>query len=907
MARAWTLFTLAGCASAAVIGIDFGGRFLKVGVIQPGTGIDLVLNEATQRKSSSAAGFNSQDERVYGNEAQNLLGKVPKQVFILSKLLLGKGLNSESVKSFATQLYPYVFEADTVTGGVLMRYDVNATYRPEEMVAFVLSYAKQIAEGHAKTSIKDCVITIPPFFGHLERLAMLNAASIAGLNVLSLLHESTAFAFKYGFDKESEFSVESPTNVVFYDLGASSYKVSVVQFGAVLGKKNKTQGAMTVKGLGWDESLGGRDFDQIVLDFLADEFNEKALRGQDDVRKYPKAVGKLRKAAESAKDILSANAKYQMAVEALHDDRDLRMVLTRDEFVKKAADLGLWAKLLPPLESALAQANLTKEQIHRVEVVGGATRILKVKETALTFFQRKALDGALNGDEAAALGATLYAAKLSTSFRLREFGITDSYPYATSIRIAGTDDAIANADVAEDEAENEEDVNHAGARVKKGKDKLLFKAGSKMPHKKLISMTRTDDFAATLTAGEPGIGGEDDQIGLFNISGVSAAYQRLLKDEKRKVLGKPKVSVTFALSSSGLIDVSKAEMAIEMMETYEDFEMVPANETNGTTANTTDVVEPDSNDVTGNGSTGSAVNMTNATTVPMVKVAVTRERKRLHYVTLKVARQILGPYMPMTSELIQGCIARNVELLRQEQVRRTNAEAKNALESFIIDTRDKLFDVETVSTDEEREGLRLQFDEIEEWLYEDGRALDAAAYTKKRKNLTALTSPIFLRHAELEARPKAAAQAREAINWTLTILETWTSERPEITETEREKVRQMCTNFSEWLDAVEAEQNELPLTSPPAYLSTMVTSKLDPIEAEVRKLIKKPKPKAPKINKVVNSSESNATAVNETAADESTLENSVDSTTDGTGTDADIAESASSESKAEKQPKHDEL
>lgn len=131
-----------------------------------------------------------------------------------------------------------------------MRYDANATYRPEEMVAFVLSYAKQIAEGHAKTSIKDCVITIPPFFGHLERLAMLNAASIAGLNVLSLLHESTAFAFKYGFDKESEFSVDSPTNVVFYDLGASSYKVSVVQFGAVLGKKNKTQGAMTVKGLG---------------------------------------------------------------------------------------------------------------------------------------------------------------------------------------------------------------------------------------------------------------------------------------------------------------------------------------------------------------------------------------------------------------------------------------------------------------------------------------------------------------------------------------------------------------------------------------------------------------------------------------------------------------------------------
>lgn len=93
-----------------------------------------------------------------------------------------------------------------------------------------------------------------------------------------------------------------------------------------------------------------------------------------------------------------------------------------------------------------------------------------------------------------------------------------------------------------------------------------------------------------------------------------------------------------------------------------------------------------------------------------------------------------------------------------------------------------------ISCEQERESLRIKFDEIEEWLYEDGRALDAAAYTKKKKNLTALTSPIFLRHAELDARPKAAAQAREAINWTLTILETWTTERPEITEAEREKV-----------------------------------------------------------------------------------------------------------------------
>ena len=148
------LSCLAGHAAGAVIGIDLGSRFLKVGIIQPGTGIELVLNEATQRKSSSTAGFNSQDERVYGNEAQNLLGKLPAKVFVLSKILLGAVLGDEQVGSFAAQYYPYKFEDDAEGHGAVLRYDGNSTYRPEEMVAFVLSYAKQIAEGHAKASIK---------------------------------------------------------------------------------------------------------------------------------------------------------------------------------------------------------------------------------------------------------------------------------------------------------------------------------------------------------------------------------------------------------------------------------------------------------------------------------------------------------------------------------------------------------------------------------------------------------------------------------------------------------------------------------------------------------------------------------------------------------------------------------
>ena len=427
-----------------------------------------------------------------------------------------------------------------------------------------------------------------------------------------------------------------------------------MSFFTTVGKKNKTTGGMNVVGVAYDETLGGRFFDQVVLDILADKFNEN-LKG-DDVRKYPRAVGKLRKEAERVKDVLSANQQYQVGIESVHDDRDLRMVISRADFEARAEQAGYWERLRAPITEALRQANWTKEQVHRVEVIGGATRIPRVKEVAKDFFGRSQLDGSINGDEAGALGATLYAAKLSTSFRLRDFAITDAFPHAISIRLAGGGEADAS----------EEEGDEKGGKTK---DKLLFKANSKFPHKKLITMTRTEDLFVTLyyrdEAGMP-----TAPISSFNITGVAAAIARTEKDPSKKQVGKPKVSVTFALTSSGLLEVSKAELALEMLEKYDDFELVPANETDD--PNATAVEEP----AAVNGTNGS--NATNAT--KMVKVKVERERKRLHYTTLKTFKEVLGDVQPINATHIAECIARNKALLEDEQRRRVDAEAKNVLE-----------------------------------------------------------------------------------------------------------------------------------------------------------------------------------------------------------------------------------
>merc|ERR1719331_437639 len=148
----------------------------------------------------------------------------------------------------------------------------------------------------------------------------------------------------------------------------------------------------------------------------------------------------------------------------------------------------------------------------------------------------------------------------------------------------------------------------------------------------------------------------------------------------------------------------------------------------------------------------------------MVKVKVERERKRLHYTTLKSVKEVLGDVLPINSTHIADCIDRNKKLLEDEKLRRLNAEAKNALESFIIDTRDKLSSdegVEKVSTEDEREQLRGDFEKMEDWLYEDGRDLDAAAYSAKKRELEKQTAPLFLRLTELDARPKVVSQAND--------------------------------------------------------------------------------------------------------------------------------------------------
>ena len=250
--------------------------------------------------------------------------------------------------------------------------DANETvFQPEDIYALILDNAKSMSEEMAGSSIKDCVITVPTFYTYDEKAAILDAAELVGLNVLSLLPDHTAIALKYGIDGNVEVTVDQKRNVLFYDMGAASTKVSLVTFGAEPDKdrKNKTVGNLAVKALAWDTTLGGSAFTSRVFDILA-----KASKRELTT---PRMKAKMMKESEKVKQVLSANTEIGSMIEGLVDDYDFKSHIKRTELEESATDL--LARVVEPIKKVLADAEMKAEDVHAIEIVGGAVRMPAVQ------------------------------------------------------------------------------------------------------------------------------------------------------------------------------------------------------------------------------------------------------------------------------------------------------------------------------------------------------------------------------------------------------------------------------------------------------------------------------------------------------------------------------------------------
>ena len=775
---------VAAVASANVIGIDFGTEFMKVALVQPGSPLEIVTNTVSKRKSETVVAF-VRGERLFASDAYGSLSRKPEQSYARLTEYLGRSETHPSIETLRTKSYfPTTTRFNESRGALAIAAPKSTTedygggwdeWQPEELVAMVLTYAKDITRAYGGNVVRDCVITVPMSATQIEREALLAAAELADLRVLSLIEANTAAALQFGLDRK----FDEPRKVLFYNAGSESIQASVVEYSTFVEGtkvKNKTIGQFEVLGKGWARGAGGFHVDLALAEKIADAFNEqwkKKKKGKaGDVRTLARPMAKIRASAKKTKEVLSANEKIPVNIPSLHDDIDFHMMVTRKDLEAAAADV--LAKAMQPVQDALAKANATVDDLHGVEIIGGGVRVPKIQEMLRDFFAAGRTNKSdplelglhLNGDEAPALGAAFHGANVSTSFRVRKVGMLDYAQHALGVRM--TNDLYAESvreggglmgffkggtKKKDDGDESPEDWH---------KRATLFKAGARLGAKpRTIAFHHDADIVCELAYDDvdklpPGT---PKTVALYNISGIAAFAADMAKQNTTGQLPRPKVQLSFTLDASGIASLSKAEVSV--VEEYEVDAPPPkaepkaednataenATEANATDAEATEAAKDDdkpaeaaaepATEAAADAATGEAAPEANASDANATGAAPGKVlKKKTHKRTLTVTPSTAGlrQWAPRRSD-VADAFDRLAAIAAAEKERRAREGAKNDLEAAIYRVRNALDDrakeIEPVSTKKQREEIASTSRELEDWLYE-ADAEPAATFNDKR-------------------------------------------------------------------------------------------------------------------------------------------------------------------------------
>lgn len=845
--------------SGNVIGVDLGGEFMKVSVVQPGAPLEIVTNFASKRKTETIVTF-YKGERFYASDALSYVNRVPASAFAKTKTTLGRDTDHPLVKRMTDE---YLLQTDpqfnTTRSGIY--YDMASqgpsggpeTYTPEEITAMILGYARDITKAFGGSTVRDAVLTVPSYWTQLERRAYLDAAELAGLKVLALVEENTAAALNFGMDRVHE----NATTVLFYNMGATATQVTVATYSSYrkgTKKSDKPVGQFEVVGKGWDARLGSHSLDLVLADYLAREFNQQLSKdGSKDVRAVPRAMSKLRAQANKVKEVLSANQEIPVFIPALHEDRDFSTHVSRSQLENLAE--RFFARAARPVEDALRAAGLAREDIHAVELIGGGVRTPKLQESLRAFFgEEMELGVHLNGDEAMAVGAAFRAANLSTAFKVRTVGMTDISPFAVDLELT--------------------DLSAAGdAADAWSKSSLLYDRNAKLDLKKKISFTHAADIRAALSYPAPGQGvdavnpqlpeGTRAPIANYEVTGIQAFADELAE----KGLGAPKVVLHFVQDASGLTVLSRAEATLE-----EEILVVPEEKEEKKEEEEKkegEEEEKKEGEEAEEAAAAEGEKKEEGKKEEKKKAEPTRQTK-VHRRALTVTENNAAfALRPMSATELKDSRDKLAELQRLDEYRAAKAAAKNNLESYVLQLRAKFNDdddLALVCTEEKREELVAEAYRLEDWLYDEGYDEEAAVYDEKRAALKQEMDKVLYRAKELKARPKAVEATRAILAQSRELLAKWAEERPWVTEEERAEAAEKLDKVEAWLEEKVAEQAKLQAHEDPAFAAAQVDAKLKGASAFVSKLAKKPKPAPPKVEKSEEKSD------NSTASEESEVQ-----------------------------------
>ncbi|KAK9064181.1 hypothetical protein SSX86_015561 [Deinandra increscens subsp. villosa] len=394
---------------------DFGAHQVHLLLLNFSTYVDDCCSDESKHETPAVVSF-SEKKRFFGSAGAAFATANPKSTVSQIKRLIGK-LYKEVEKDL--KLLPFVTR-EGPRGGILIELEylkTKWTFTPVEILGMLFKHLKEITEKNLGSSVVECVIGIPSYFSDLQRRLYLDAALIAGINPLTLMHDGTAIALGYGMNK-TDFSKSGPTNVMFVDIGHCDTQVTLAAF---------EPGKMKILSHSFDQNLGGRDFDEVLFHHFAALFNAKY---EIDIYTNARASTRLRASCKKVKKVLSANAEAPLIIECLIGDTNVRGFITREEFENLSAKM--LERVMIPCSMALEDAGLSVDKIYTFELVGSGSRISAIKRI-LTLFFKKEPTRRLNASECVARGCAIRCAMLSPTLLVHDYKIEDSFPYSIVI------------------------------------------------------------------------------------------------------------------------------------------------------------------------------------------------------------------------------------------------------------------------------------------------------------------------------------------------------------------------------------------------------------------------------------------------------------------------------------------